>query len=437
MSTPVGLLAIVGLVLANAFFVATEFAIVAVRRSRLEQLAKAGSRSARAAKDIVDHLDSYIAACQFGITLASLGLGWVGEPVLAHLIEPAFAALPGPLAAGVAHTLAIAVAFSIVTALHIVAGELAPKGVALQRPEATSLWVAMPLQIFYRVFRWPINVLNAIGNATLKLLGFEPSSGHENVHSVEELRYLLQASHEAGVVEASEARIASRAFQFADRTARELMTPRTAIKALAVDLKADELVRQAGQAGHTRLPVFEKTLDDIVGVLNVRDLLAATPQLGEITVRTLAKPAIVIPMTRRADDILEDMRAQGATLVIVVDEFGGTSGLLTLHDLLEGLVGRLRARDSEPEIGPEEADGSRVVSGSASLREVTEAVGLCFTAEDMADADTLSGVVMSRLGRVPTTGDTVVIDTRTVTVESFSPQKVPRLRVRPRPAQRP
>jgi CBS domain containing-hemolysin-like protein len=159
--------------------------------------------------------------------------------------------------------------------------------------------------------------------------------------------------------------------------------------------------------------------------------------LGDITLRTLAKPAIVIPMTRRADDILEDMRAQGATLVIVVDEFGGTSGLLTLHDLLEGLVGRLRARDSEPEIGPEEADGSRVVSGSASLREVTEAVGLRFTAEDMADADTLSGVVMSRLGRVPTTGDTVVIDARTVTVESFSPQKMPRLRVRPRPAQRP
>lgn len=382
----------------------------------------------------MDHLDSYIAACQFGITLASLGLGWVGQPVLARLIEPAFTALPGPLAAGVAHTLSVAVAFSIITALHIVAGELAPKGIALQRPEATSLWVAIPLQIFYGVFRWPINILNAVGNATLKMLGFEPSSGHENVHSVEELRYLLQASHVAGVVEESEARIASRAFQFADRTARELMTPRTSIKALAAGLSGAELVRQAGQAGHTRLPVFDGTLDDIVGILNVRDLLAATPQLDTLSLRTLTKPAILIPMTRRADEILEDMRAEGATLVIVVDEFGGTSGLLTLHDLLEGLVGRLRARDSEPEIGPEDADGSRLVSGSASLREVTELVGLRFTAEDMADADTLSGVVMSRLGRVPATGDNVVIDARTVTVESFLPLKVPRLRVGPRAA---
>lgn len=429
-STSFGLIAIVVLVLANGFFVATEFAIVAVRRSRLEELAKEGSRAARAAKDVVAHLDSYIAACQFGITLASLALGWVGEPVLAHLIEPAFSLLAGAWAEGVAHTFSVAVAFGIITSLHIVAGELAPKGIALQRSEGTALWVAMPIQFFYRVFRWPINLLNAVGNGTLKLMGFEVSSGHENVHSVEELRYLLHASQQAGAVEASEARIASRAFQFADRSARELMTPRTSIKAIAADLAGADLRRDAGRAGFTRLPVFDKTLDEITGIVNVRDLLSAGSN-ESITARSLARPALLVPVSRRADDVLEDMRSRGATMVLVVDEFGGTAGLLTLHDLLEGLVGRLRAAGADPEIGLLEPDGSRVVLGSVSLREIEEVAGLSFTEEDEAHADTLSGVLMSRLGRIPATADSIEIDGRRVTVERLTDHRVPRVRIGP------
>ena len=430
-SASFGLVAILGLVLANGFFVATEFAIVAVRRSRLEELAKEGSRAARAAKDVLDHLDAYIAAGQFGITLASLGLGWVGEPVLARLIEPAFAALPAEWAAGAAHSVSVAVAFSIITSLHIVAGELAPKGIALQRSEATSLWVAIPIQFFYRMFRWPINLLNAVGNGALKLMGFEVSSGHENVHSVEELRYLLHASREAGVVEASEARIASRAFQFADRSARELMTPRTSIKAVSADLSGADLVREASRAGFTRLPVFDKTLDEVTGILNVRDVLAARSKSETFMARSLARPALVVPVSRRADDVLEDMRARGATMVMIVDEFGGTAGLLTLHDLLEGLVGRLRAAGADPEIGLIEPDGSRIVLGSVSLREVEEISGLKFTEEDEAHADTLSGVLMSRLGRIPAAGDSIDIDGRRVTVEGLSDHRVPRVRLGP------
>ena len=231
-SSALGLLAVVVLVLANGFFVATEFAIVAVRRSRLEQLAAEGHPTAKAAKSIVGHLDAYIAACQLGITMASLALGWIGEPAFAHLIEPPLERLVGQFAPTAAHGVAIGVSFALITALHIVIGELAPKGLALQRTEATTLWVARPMQLFCLLFRWPITALNAVGNGVLKVFGLEPAAGHEMVHSVEELRLLVRASQQAGAVEASEARIATRAFEFADVTAGALMTPRTEVEAI-------------------------------------------------------------------------------------------------------------------------------------------------------------------------------------------------------------
>src|SRR5215207_9500050 len=201
LSSSLGLLAVALLVLANGFFVATEFAIVAVRRSRLEQLAAEGSATAAAARQVVGHLDTYIAACQLGITMASLALGWIGEPAFAHLVEPPLEALIGQFAPAASHGVAVGVSFAIITALHIVIGELAPKGLALQRPEATALAVARPMQLFEAVFRLPIRVLNGVGNGVLKLVGLDPASGHEMVHSVEELRLLVTGMQEAGVVD--------------------------------------------------------------------------------------------------------------------------------------------------------------------------------------------------------------------------------------------
>ena len=241
--TALGLLAVIVLVLANGFFVATEFAIVAVRRSRLEQLAREGRPGAALAQQVVGHLDAYIAACQLGITMASLALGWIGEPALAHLLEPPLERLVGLWAPAAAHGLAVGVAFAVITGLHIVAGELAPKGIALQRPEATTLWVARPLQLFYLMFRWPITALNAVGNGVLRLFGLRPATGHEMVHSAEELELLVKASQRAGLVEESEARIAARAFQFADLTAGDLMTPRTELEAIPVGIGREDLLR--------------------------------------------------------------------------------------------------------------------------------------------------------------------------------------------------
>src|SRR5215204_4122773 len=240
-SATVGLIAVFVLVLANGFFVATEFAIVAVRRSRLDQLVDEGRAGAAAAKAVVGHLDAYIAATQFGITLASLALGWIGEPALAHLLEPPLTFILGGLAPAAAHGVAIGVAFAMITGLHIVIGELAPKGLALQRPEATTLWVARPIQVFHAIFKWPISALNAVGNGTLALFGFAPASGHEMVHSVEELRLLLTGMQEAGVVDAAEARIARRAFAFCDLTVAALMTPRTEMEAVPITATLEDV----------------------------------------------------------------------------------------------------------------------------------------------------------------------------------------------------
>src|SRR5919199_3716163 len=237
-----GLAAVAALLLANGFFVATEFAIVAVRKSRLEQLAAEGHDAARAAREVVGHLDTYIAACQLGITMASLALGWIGEPAFAHLVEGGLEALvgaPHPLAE---HGVAVGISFAIITALHIVAGELAPKGLALQKTEGTVLWVARPLQVFEFAFRWPIRLLNGVGNAVLRLFGLQPAAGHEMVHSVEELRVLVHATQQAGGVEESEARIARRAFQFADLTAGALMTPRTELEAVPLQIGREGLL---------------------------------------------------------------------------------------------------------------------------------------------------------------------------------------------------
>jgi putative hemolysin len=432
----IGLLAVVVLVILNGFFVATEFAIVAVRRSRLEQLVQEGRTGAAAAKDLVAHLDAYIAACQLGITMASLGLGWIGEPAVASLVARPLAAILGedPLLA--AHGITVGLSFALITALHIVIGELAPKGIALQRPEATTLLVALPMRVFYRLFKWPIGALNAVGNGVLRLFGLQVSTGHEMVHTAEELRLLVNASHEAGVVEESEARIAARAFQFADLTAGELMKPRTDVVAVSVDDPLDAVIDVARAARHSRLPVYGETLDDIVGVLHVAALLDVTRAPASFNLRTLATRAAFIPTSRKADDALEDMRRGGFHLAVVVDEYGVTAGILTFHDIMQGLVGRV-ARDGSRAIGRPQADGSRTFDGLVRLAELEEILELKLPQEDREAADTLNGLVMLRLGRLPQVGDTVDLGEWLLTVESVAHQRVGRACMKPKPASSP
>lgn len=425
--TALGLVAVIVLVLANGFFVATEFAIVAVRRSRLEQLAREGHPRAALAQQVVGHLDAYIAACQLGITMASLALGWIGEPALAHLLEPPLERLVGRWAPAAAHGVAIGVAFAVITGLHIVAGELAPKGIALQRPEATTLWVARPLQLFYLVFRWPITALNAVGNGVLRLMGLRPATGHEMVHSAEELELLVKASQRAGLVEESEARIAARAFQFADLTAGDLMTPRTELEAIPVGIGREDLLRSLATSRHSRLLVYDGSLDNILGVMRVRDLvpLLAQPH-GPFDIRPFIRPVLTVPESRGADDLLEDMRKAGRSLAVVVDEYGGTAGIVTLGDLMRALVGRI---DEELTVGAPagatpQPDGSLLVDGLMRVHELEELLGAELDEAEWGNVGTVGGLIMARLDRMPRPGDEVTVAGHRLRVEELDGRRV-------------
>ena len=431
-----GLLAIFLLVLANGFFVATEFAIVAVRRSRLDQLVAEGRAGAAAAKAVVGHLDAYIAATQFGITLASLALGWIGEPALAHLLEPPLALLVGQFAPAAAHGVAIGVAFAVITGLHIVIGELAPKGLALRRPEITALWVARPIQVFHAMFKWPITALNAVGNWTLKLFGPEPASGRELVHSVEELRLLVTGMQQAGVVDVAEARMARRAFAFGDRTAASLMTPRTEIEAVPVTATLDELFRVAAITRRNRLPVYEGSLDHVIGILHVRELFKhrmSPPQAFDL--RSVIRAPLLAPETKYAAELLEDMRTNRCHTAVVVDEYGGTAGIVTLRDLLEALVGRiddtLATELNAPIEGTFEADGSLLLDGLMRVEEFEETVGVRLDAASHEGIDSLGGLFTAVMGRFPATGEEITVEGRTLRVESRDGLRVSTVRVLP------
>jgi putative hemolysin len=437
LSPALGLMVVFVLVLANGFFVATEFAIVAVRKSRLEELVQEGRAGAAAAKDVVGHLDAYIAATQFGITLASLALGWIGEPALAHLLEPAFAVLVGGFAPAAAHGVAIGVAFAVITGLHIVIGELAPKGLALQRPESTSLWVARPIQLFHAVFKWPITALNAIGNGTLRLFGLAAASGHEMVHSVEELRLLVTGMQKAGVVDDVEARIAQRAFAFGELTAGALMTPRTEMEAVPVTATLDELLRLAESTRHSRLPVFEGSRDNVVGVLHVRELFKhRNTAPAAFALRALTRPPVIVPETKYAADVLEEMRRNRCHLAVVIDEYGGTAGIVALRDLLEALIGRIEdgpPRDGHAVIdGRVERDNSLLLDGLMRVEEFEEATGVRLDDESHEGVETLGGLLAAVLGRSPEVGEEVVIGERRLRVEARDGLRVKTVRCLPR-----
>jgi CBS domain containing-hemolysin-like protein len=431
--TTLGLASIIALVLANAFFVATEFSIVAIRRSRLERLAAEGRHGARAAKDIVSHLDVYIAACQFGITLASLALGWIGEPALAHLIEPPLQQLFGRFAPAASHTIAISVAFAFITALHIVIGELAPKGLALQRTEGTALLIATPMQLFYRVFQWPILLLNAVGNGVLRLLGLRPASAHEMVHSVAELRFLLESMEEAGVMDTSEARIASRAFEFGDLTAGSIMTPRVMLEALPITSSLGQVVAWAKSTKHRRLLIYEGSLDHIIGLIHIGDIFkVSNDPTEEFDIHRLVRPVVTVPESKRADSLLEEMRAARQQLTVIVDEYRGTAGIVTMEDLVEALVGQI---DEEPELEEDitplaphrQPDGSVLLDGLTRLEEVKDLVGII--PSEVENVRTLGGLVTYFLGRIPQVGETIETPGCILRVEQLVGNRVALVRV--------
>jgi putative hemolysin len=418
-----GLLAIMLLVLGNGFFVAAEFSLVTVRKTRIDQLIAEGSATARVVRRALRDPDSYIAATQLGITMTSLGLGWIGEPALAHVIEPAFAALGDRIAVATSHSIAFAIAFAIITALHIVLGELAPKTVALQHPERTSLIIARPTELFMKVF-WPfIRLLNGMGRAVVQAFGLRAPSGHSLVHSEEELKMLVTASQEAGVIEEDEEQMLHRVFGFADLTAGQVMVPRTEMVAVAEDASMDAVLQAVARGGHDRYPVYRKDLDNIVGVLHLTDLLAVVARSGPVDVAALARDAYTVPETMPADTLLGEMRAHNTPLAIVIDEYGGTAGLVTFAGLMERIVGSLGHEGADGRITVL-ADGSALVDGRALATDVNAQFGVHI---DETVYNTLGGYVLGRLGRGARLGDRIEVERRTMRVEALDGLRVARV----------
>lgn len=425
LSTALGLIAVVVLVLLNGFFVATEFALVAVRRSRIEQRVAEGNRAASRVSNALDHLDTYIAATQLGITMASLALGWLGEPALAHLVEPVLAVvLPADWAVAGSHAVAVAIAFTIITTLHIVIGELAPKGLALQKPEATSLAVSLPISIFLKVFRPFIYVLNGTGNLVLRVMGLQSGSGEESVHSVDELRYLVRASRVAGVLDKAEEEIAGRALTLGDVHAHNVMVPRTEMTSVPVEIGRDELLDLAGLERHVRFPVYEETNDHIVGVIYVTDVLAwdrAHPG-RPFDVRAAMREPLWVPESIRGDALLAQMRTAKVHMAVAVDEFGGVAGLVTLQDLLEHIVGDIpeEGEDERPEIETL-PDGSMRIDGMTALDDVRDRLELDLNG---IEAETIGGYVLHSIGRVPVQGEEVALPGCSVRVTEMDGPRV-------------
>jgi CBS domain containing-hemolysin-like protein len=402
-----GLFSIVLLVLANGFFVAAEFSLVSVRRTRIAELVARGDTGAEAVQKAIDNPDRVIAATQLGITLSSLALGWVGEPALAHLISPVVGLFPSVIQAQVSHSISAAIAFGAITFMHVVVGELAPKSIALQNPERTSLVVAVPTLWTERIFKPAIWALNGTGNALLKLIGVQPASGHELAHSVEELKMLVTASAEGGVVEVEESEMLHAIFDFGELVVRQVMIPRTEVIAVEADTPLDEIINLVSKSTYTKFPVYEDNLDQILGIIHVKDMLNTmqSPDCQHCVGRDLVREALYVPETLHVSALLRHFRNNRQHIAIVLDEYGGTAGLVTLEDLLEEIVGEVS--DPFDETTPEIqflVDGSILIDGLTLLEDVNNQLELDLQEPDY---DTIAGYVLGKLGRIPQSDDVV------------------------------
>lgn len=393
------------LVAANGFFVASEFSLVAVRRSRIVALAETGNRQAIRLLGVLDHINAYISATQLGITMASLALGWIGEPAIARLLE---APLHDLVSVELRHTISFVVAFSLITFLHIVLGELAPKTLALERAERVALAIAWPMRLFHQLFRWPIMLLDWAGTGTVRLFGLHQSGEHSSVYTVDELRQIIDVSHKSGTLEPDEQRLLHRVFEFSDAEVREVMMPRTRVVGLELSASRSEVVTIVLENMYSRYPVYRKNIEDIVGVVHGKDLLGRLVAGEEFDLAMIMLPPVFIPEGKKVSSLLKEMQRSRNQMAFVVDEYGGLSGLVTTEDLIEELVGEIRDEHDAGEAihFQHQPDGSLLVEGLLSIFELADALDIKMV-EDVP-YETVAGLILHELGRFPQQGEAVV-----------------------------
>ncbi len=399
-----GILAVLALVAANGFFVAAEFSLVAVRRSRVIELVNTGRLNANALKRAVDNLDANLAATQLGITISSLALGWVGEPALAHLIEPLLNALPGSLATFGSHAIAVVISFIIITALHIVLGELAPKSLALQRSEGAALWVVRPLGLFLFLLRPAIIGLNGLGNLVLRLCGLRPGTGEESLHSPEELKLLVAASQEAGLLHQAQQELVERVFNIGDRRIADIMTPRRDVDWIDADDSMEEMLRTIRDCRHDQLLVGRGGIDEPLGMILKKDLLDQVLHGHAVDPMAVIREPVIVHEGTPIFRVLDQFKRAPVRLAIVIDEYGSLEGIVTQTDLLEAIAGDLPDMEGEDPDIIEREDGSLLVDGMMLAHDAFARLGFRQGSAD-GDFHTIAGFALFQLGHLPEAGE--------------------------------
>jgi CBS domain containing-hemolysin-like protein len=425
MTIAVKLLAVLLLVAANGFFVAAEFALVGVRASRIETLAASGSRAAKRLMGLLQNLNAYLSACQLGITLASLALGWIGEPAIARLLE-------GPLSGlsdSARHFIAFGIAFSIITSLHIVLGEQAPKLMGLARAERVALVIALPLQLFYRVFSLPIRALDWASAHTVKLFGIQATSEHASIYTEEELRKLVDMSRESGHLRAEERRLIHRVFEFSDTLVREAMVPRTEMAAIPSTCNLEEITKAFEQHRYSRLPVYRESFDDVCGFIHSKDVMPYLLHPEKFKLEDVLQPPLYVVDTARLEHVLRQMQKAKMHFGFVVDEHGGLEGIITLEDLLEEIVGEISDEHDEEvneQITPIDKS-TYVLAGGLAVRDLNRRLKL--SVPESEAYTTVGGFLMTEAGHVLKPGEVVQHDSLVFKIERVEKRRVMRVKL--------
>lgn len=419
------LLLTLGLLAANGFFVGAEFALIAARRTKIEQLAGTGDRRAKTALKAIRELSLMLAGAQLGITMASLGLGAVAEPAIAHAIEGALEGVVD-IPSSLLHTISFVIALTIVVFFHMVIGEMAPKNIAISRPEQSALVMAGPMRMFVLVFRPFLSLLNSFANGCLRLMRVEPKDELLSVHTAEEIGVMVSESAKSGLLRDVEHRLLSGAVEFGDRDAGSVMIPRIDMTAIPLDSSPADIERVVLDSGHTRLPVFSEDMDHILGFVHSKDILSISDEARNKRVpRRIIRPLLVVPESRKLHPLLLDMRRERKHFALVIDEHGGTAGVVSLEDLLEELVGDILDEFDEAETGIEELGGGRfLVPGALRLDEAEGPIGLRLPE---GEYETVAGFLMDRLGRIPKRRDEVMHDGWSLRVVSMYRRRVERV----------
>ena len=416
------------LVLLNGFFVAAEFALVKVRISQLELRIRSGSKLAEMAKHLVEHIDSYLSACQLGITLASLALGWIGESVVAEIIKSAMLFLGFHLTPAVTHSIALPIAFITITSLHIVFGEQAPKSLAIQKSESVALGVSFLLRIFYLTFKPVIWLLNSMAIWVIRLLGIEPNFSEAGTHSSEEIRYLLKESSESGMINITEHELIENVFEFTDTPVKQVMVPRNKIIAASLDTPNEDLMKRFLDEGYSRIPIYSNSIDNIIGVVYAKDIIHMMRNQKLIILHDIIRKPFFVSEDQKINILLRDMQKKRAHLAVVIDEFGGTAGIVTLEDIIEELVGEIQDEyDEETPVVEIISDNEFCVKAMAPIDDINDS--LPFPLPESEDYETIGGLITARLGRIPEKTEEFEIDNYMVRIIESSDRSIEKVRL--------